>query len=90
MRQVHIIIKGKVQGVFFRHNTKRKAEELELKGFVKNCDDGSVEIVAEGQEDTLNDLIAWCNHGSEGASVVEKDVDFREATEEFNTFEIRH
>ena len=57
MKCVHLLISGKVQGVFFRDNTRKKAEELGLKGYAKNLEDGTVEVVAEGNEEKINDLI---------------------------------
>jgi acylphosphatase len=66
-----ITIKGKVQGVFFRKNTLKKALELRIEGTVQNLDDGCVYIVATAEEPALNQFILWCNVG-EGKAVVEK------------------
>ena len=66
---VNISVKGKVQGVFFRAYTKKKAEELGLNGFVKNCQDGSVYIEAEGEKNVLEEFINWCYKGSPGSKV---------------------
>ena len=66
----HILVKGKVQGVFFRKYTKLKADELNVKGWVKNTDDGDVEIMAHGKEDAVEKLIEWCWQGSPNAEVV--------------------
>ena len=52
-KRVQLIIHGKVQGVFFRTSTKDKANELRLSGFVRNSEDGTVEVIAEGDEDQL-------------------------------------
>jgi acylphosphatase len=65
----NISVKGKVQGVFFRAYTKKKAEELGLNGFVKNVKDGSVYIEAEGEENILIEFINWCYKGSPGSKV---------------------
>jgi acylphosphatase len=69
--QIHLDIKvrGKVQGVNFRAFTKRKAEALGLKGIVKNMDDGSVFIEAEGEESLMNDFLNWCREGSPSSKV---------------------
>lgn len=64
-----IIVKGKVQGVFYRKFTKQKAIELGVKGWVKNSNNGDVEIFAQGDEDTVEQLIAWCWQGSPKANV---------------------
>ena len=67
-----IRVQGKVQGVFFRASTQEKAEELGLKGWVRNEPDGSVLIHAEGDEEELRRLVEWCWQGPSAASV--KDV----------------
>jgi acylphosphatase len=64
-----ILITGRVQGVFYRHSTKQKAEALGLGGWVRNLPDGSVEIEAEGPKDKIGSLIAWCRHGPPNAVV---------------------
>lgn len=71
MKTIHIIVKGDVQGVFFRKYTEQKAKELSIKGTVENLDDGTVEIYAEGDETNLNKLIEWCHEGSPKANVDE-------------------
>ena len=53
MKCVHLIVSGRVQGVFFRDNVRRKANELELHGYAKNLEDGNVEIVAQGNEEKV-------------------------------------
>jgi len=68
---VHLIVKGKVQGVFYRKSTRRKAKELNLNGWVRNMDNGDVEIEVEGDENTLQEFIEWCAQGPERASVTE-------------------
>lgn len=60
---------GKVQGVFFRASTKEQAEELGIKGFVRNENDGSVYIEAEGEEEPLQTFIGWCKTGPPKAHV---------------------
>jgi acylphosphatase len=68
-KKVTIHISGRVQGVFFRASTKAKAEELGVFGYVQNESDGSVYIEAEGEENVLEDFIAWCKRGPELAQV---------------------
>lgn len=67
----HVIIRvfGVVQGVFFRVHTKEKADSLNLKGFVRNEEDGSVYIEAEGPSHKIDELILWCHKGPEKARV---------------------
>jgi acylphosphatase len=69
VKHLNINVFGKVQGVFFRVYTQKKAEELGLRGFVQNEPDGSVYIEAEGAETILKDFTAWCNVGSPDAEV---------------------
>lgn len=66
-----ISIHGLVQGVFFRAETQALAQKLDLTGWVRNLPDGSVEIHAEGTEDALKELEAWCHRGPPGAQVEE-------------------
>jgi len=73
-----IKIQGVVQGVFFRASTKQKAEELAIKGFVRNEADGSVYVEAEGGEQELKQFIAWCQHGPPRAEV--RQFDLREGS----------
>ena len=60
---VKITVTGRVQGVWYRASTERKAQELGLTGFVRNQPDGSVYIEAEGDEPALDALVAWCRQG---------------------------
>jgi len=90
MQRVHIVIHGNVQGVFFRSNAKKIADSLGLKGYVKNMPDGTVEVVAEGPEDKLKELIGFCKKGPEAAEVSKIDVKFEKASNEFDGFEVRY
>jgi len=86
MRQVHIYIFGNVQGVFFRKQVKELADKLSLKGFVQNVDN-KVEVVAQGDEDHIADLMSFCLKGPKGAKV--KNLDYNdEELDEFEGFEI--
>lgn len=71
MKHLNIIIKGKVQGVFFRKFTHSKATQLGVKGFVKNLNDGSVYVEAEGDHNILDIFVEWCHDGSPTAQVDE-------------------
>jgi acylphosphatase len=64
MPRTAIVVKGKVQGVYFRKYTQWKAEELELSGIVRNEPDGSVYIEAEGTSENVEALVKWCHLGS--------------------------
>jgi acylphosphatase len=86
---VHVIISGRVQGVWFRANTKQMAKQLGLTGWVKNTSDGCVEAVFEGEEHLINKMIEWCHQGSPLSKVKTVDVKNQEPTNEFSDFSIR-
>ena len=67
--RARVIFKGKVQGVWFRANTQMKARQLNVSGWVKNLDNGDVEAVFEGLEDSVKELIRWCKEGQPYAKV---------------------
>jgi len=87
--RIHITASGTVQGVFFRHSTKALAEKLGLTGYVSNLADGSVDIVAEGAKEKLNELFKWAQSGPEHAAVLQCETTWEEATGEFSAFSIR-
>ncbi len=68
---VHLIIKGLVQGVFYRATAKEIADKLGLKGWVKNTDEGNVEALVNGNENNLKEFIEWCKKGPRNAKVSE-------------------
>ncbi len=88
MERARIVVKGIVQGVFFRHHTKRKAEELRLAGTVRNLPDGSVEVVCEGDKPKIHDMIAWCRRGPDSAHVENIDVKWEAPSDRFKGFNI--
>lgn len=75
MKHISIVIKGKVQGVFFRASAKDRAEDLNISGYVENRRNGSVFIEAEGEEGQLAKLVAWCNDGPPHAHVSSVEVE---------------
>ena len=88
MPTVHLLIKGKVQGVFYRKTSKEIANEKGITGWVRNTDDGDVEIIASGSEAALQDYINWCHTGPSRAVVKEVKVTSI-ANENFTTFEVK-
>ena len=88
--RVEIIVNGKVQGVFFRASTVGKAEELNIKGWVRNLNDGSVEITAEGRSEDISEFIKWCEKGPANANVTEINVERLAPTGEFSNFYIKY
>lgn len=90
MKRVHLLVFGDVQGVGFRSWARWQAQELGLVGCVRNREDGiSVEIVAEGPQDALNELVKRCQRGPEAAWVEKTDTEWRRASGEFTSFEVR-
>ena len=69
MKRLRITVSGKVQGVFFRAQTEKKAKQLSVTGFVRNENDGSVYIEAQGVDEDLSEFLQWCKHGPERAEV---------------------
>lgn len=69
MKHLNITVRGKVQGVFFRASTKAVADQLGVKGLVRNEKDGSVYIEAEGDEFALESFLEWCYEGPERSRV---------------------
>ena len=74
MKSIHLKIHGLVQGVFFRQQTQKMAMAAGLNGTVRNCRDGTVEVIAEGEEKSLSGFIQWCNRGPERARVIRVDI----------------
>ena len=63
LKQVHLFVRGRVQGVYFRAAAQREARRLGLSGWVKNRADGAVEVLAEGDEEEIKELIGWAHRG---------------------------
>ena len=87
MPTIHLLIKGKVQGVFYRATAKEVAEELGLTGWIKNTKDGDVEIVATGDKDQLHQFAIWCKKGPSKAIVNEVQMTPQE-DQVFDAFKI--
>ena len=88
-RRIEAVIRGRVQGVAFRHHTQVEAHRLRLTGWVANRGDGSVRVVAEGPEPALRRLADWLRTGPPAASVEDADIRWLDAANEFQGFEIR-
>jgi len=87
MKAVHVRIEGIVQGVFFRKHTRDKAIQLDVKGWVRNTPDGSVEILAEAPSEIIDEFIRWCHHGPSRAVVNKVEVT-ESPLKNFTSFEI--
>ncbi len=89
IKQVRLNISGFVQGVLFRASAQNAAQKLKLSGSVRNLPDGSVEVIAEGEEAFLNRLIEWCQKGPPGAKVDNVSIFWKEPEKHFSGFDIR-
>jgi len=87
-KRVQLIVRGRVQGVYYRASAHREAKRLGLTGWVKNRTDGSVEVVVEGDEDPVKDFLAWAQHGPATARVDHVETRWRSYTGEFADFRI--
>jgi len=86
--RAHVYVHGRVQGVFFRATTRDKARSIGVKGWVRNCQDGSVEAVFEGEKDTVEKVVDWCKKGPEGAVVNHIYICWEKCLSEFDEFSI--
>lgn len=87
-KEVEILVSGMVQGVFFRVTTQQKARELDVTGWVRNEPDGSVKILAQGEENSLQKLIDWCKTGSPFTKIDNVNIKRKKKRETFKNFEI--
>ncbi len=88
--RIHLIIKGRVQGVGFRYWCREMAQQLGVTGWVRNLFNGDVEVVAEGSSEQLNELLKWCRKGPPYAFVKDVTVSYEPATDEFSDFDITY
>ena len=89
MKQAHIFYVGQVQGVGFRYTTRSFAKDCHLNGWVKNLDDGRVELIAEGDEEDINQLCRLLEEQFEGF-ILKKDIKITKAHGKFKDFQIIH
>ena len=88
METVHLMISGKVQGVFFRDSSRIVAEKLKITGWIKNREDGKVEAVVSGEEKNVKAFVDWCKSGPDRAEVQEVVVSQKEKIS-FKKFEVK-
>jgi len=88
--KAHVIVSGRVQGVFFRSETRDEAKKRGVNGWVRNLPDGKVEAVFEGEEEPVKELIDFCKRGPPGARVADADVAWESYTGEFHDFVIKY
>ncbi len=85
-----LVVEGYVQGVFFRATTQERARELQVSGWVRNRWDGTVEVLAEGEESRVDELVKWCHKGPPGARVTHVWVEEEPYQGEYDEFRIRY
>ena len=88
--RAHIIVRGKVQGVYFRQNAQRVCNEYGVTGWVLNVDDGSVEAILEGNKNSVEEAISWFKVGPPSAHVEKIEVNYDRDMGEFREFKISY
>lgn len=88
-KRVEATVFGRVQGVYFRQSTQQKAKSLGLVGWTANHPDGTVRVVAEGDENALAQLLDYLHQGPPAAQVERVEANWSAATGEFNAFQVR-
>lgn len=89
-QRVHLHVDGWVQGVGFRYQCRHEAKKLGLTGWVRNLDDGRVEVMAEGPAESVRHLADWCRRGPPAARVTQCEQTIEPATGEFDDFGLRY
>jgi len=88
LKQLHLLIIGKVQGVGFRYTVREQAQALSLFGWVKNLPSGQVEILAQGEAGDLNKLLTWVKTSSDFTQIDDVEVEWQSVEEKFSDFTI--
>lgn len=88
--RAHVFVSGRVQGVFFRWETREQALKRNVKGWVRNLPDGRVEAVFEGEKGDVERMVEFCRRGPPGAKVSNVEVEWEEYKGEHEDFEIRY
>jgi acylphosphatase len=89
LERVHVLVIGRVQGVYYRSAASEQAGVLGVTGWVRNLPSGEVELCAEGPRELLSQLVAWCRLGPPAARVEEVRAEYAPATGEFTDFQVR-
>jgi acylphosphatase len=88
-KRAHLLIEGRVQGVFYRQSMKKIAEIYGVSGWVRNLFTGDVEAIVEGDEDGVNHVIDWCRIGPENARIDEVLVNWQKPLDETSLFIVK-
>lgn len=87
---LHAIVSGMVQGVFYRAGTRQMAHRLDICGWVKNLENGDVEIMAEGRQENLEELLKWLHKGTSYSKVDNVNYQFLRENKHFKSFDIAY
>jgi acylphosphatase len=87
---VRLLIRGKVQGVYFRFNMQQVAKKNSVVGWVRNLPDGNVEALLEGNKEDVNQVVEWSKIGPDNAMVDEVKVEYRQYVGEYSDFIVRY
>jgi acylphosphatase len=90
MIEMYCLVSGKVQGVAYRAYVENAADQLQLCGYVRNMEDGRVEVVAQGDPSTLKEFVEFLHEGSSLSEVEGVDVEWRSIEKEHDDFSVRH
>ncbi len=85
-KRARVIVRGRVQGVFFRADARERARSLGLSGWIRNNLDGTVEAAFEGDDERVDSIVDWCRRGPAGAVVEDVDVSWEEPQGESGFF----
>lgn len=88
--RAHVVIRGYVQGVWFRASTRDEATRIGVSGWVRNLSDGSVDALFEGEKKKVEEIIGWCHRGPSGAQVSRVDISWEPYKGEYQNFNIRY
>ena len=88
--RAHVFVSGRVQGVFFRSQTKHNADRHGVNGWVRNLPDGRLEAVFEGEEEAVQALVDFCKQGPSGARVTNMDLTWEDYTGKLDRFQIKY
>lgn len=86
--RAHVLVKGRVQGVFFRASIQREARKRRVVGWVRNLSDGCVEAMVEGERVKVGEIIDYCRKGPSRAMVTEVTVTWEDASGRYEAFRI--
>ncbi len=88
VKRFHAIVRGRVQGVFYRVSAREQAMALKITGFVRNLPDGSVELDAQGEDHALDQFIHWCRHGPPNARVEHVEMNWLTEVTQAESFRV--